>query len=69
MSDKVFEEVAALDAKGEHDQAINVLSQAVMQGDHRAKTALGKRLFVGDRSPYLPRRCSVHNGGGSGRRA
>jgi len=55
MSDKFFEEVAALDARGEHDHAINVLSQAVMQGNNEAKTALGKRLFVGDRSPYLPR--------------
>ena len=55
MTNPVLEQVNALDSKGQHDEAINVLSQAVMNGDEIAKTVLGKRLFVGDRSPYLPR--------------
>lgn len=55
MTQEVFTQVADLDARGEHDQAINILSQAVIDGNHKAKTVLGKRLFVGDRAPYLPR--------------
>jgi len=55
VTSQVFKQVAELDARGEHDQAINLLSQAVIDGDHVAKCVLGKRLFVGDRSPYLPR--------------
>ena len=44
-----------LDAQGNHDEAINVLAGATQNGDEIAKTVLGKRLLVGDRSPYLPR--------------
>lgn len=55
MTNQALEKAAEHDSRGEHDEAINVLSRAVMDGDQLAKTVLGKRLFVGDRSPYLPR--------------
>ena len=55
MTNQALEKAAEHDSQGEHDEAINVLSRAVMDGDRLAKTVLGKRLFVGDRSPYLPR--------------
>jgi prolyl 4-hydroxylase len=44
-----------LDAAGQHDDAINELALGTQAGDLEAQTRLGKRLFVGDRSPYLPR--------------
>jgi prolyl 4-hydroxylase len=44
---------AQLDAAGKHDEAINELSLATMEGDLQAMTQLGKRLLVGDRAPYL----------------
>lgn len=47
-------EAQAFDARGDHDEAINVLARATQQGDTAAKTTLGKRLLVGDRAPYLP---------------
>ena len=45
----------ALDAAGDHDEAVNVLALATQAGDNIAKTILGKRMLVGDRCPYLPR--------------
>jgi len=54
-SSPAIDEAIALDNQGNHDEAINVLSRATMEGDLLAKTRLGKRLLVGDRSPYLPR--------------
>lgn len=48
-------QAAALDAAGDHDEAVNMLARATQAGDLVAMTALGKRLLVGDRSPYLPR--------------
>jgi prolyl 4-hydroxylase len=51
----VLAEVEACDARGDHDEAVNVLARATQAGDHLAKTRLGKRLLVGDRAPYLPK--------------
>lgn len=51
----VIAEAEAFDARGDHDEAINVLARATQAGDQIAKTILGKRLLVGDRAPYLPR--------------
>lgn len=42
------------DRAGNHDEAVNILARATMSGDLQAMTALGKRLVVGDRAPYLP---------------
>lgn len=50
-----LQQAAALDAAGDHDEAVNVLARATQGGDLVAMTALGKRLLVGDRAPYLPR--------------
>ncbi|HTQ98717.1 MAG TPA: 2OG-Fe(II) oxygenase [Candidatus Acidoferrum sp.] len=44
-----------LDAEGRHDDAVNELAMAIQAGDLEAMVRLGKRLFVGDRAPYLPR--------------
>ena len=46
---------AAHDAAGRHDDAIDVLARATQAGDTAATVALGKRLLVGDRAPWLPR--------------
>lgn len=46
--------VAACDAAGEHDEAVNILAIATQTGDLAAMTMLGKRLLVGDRAPCLP---------------
>lgn len=46
---------AEYDGCGDHDEAINVLAGATHAGDLIAMTALGKRLMVGDRAPYLPK--------------
>jgi len=54
-SSSLIKQVDALDAQGNHDDAIDVLAGATQNGDELAKTILGKRLLVGDRSPYLPR--------------
>ena len=43
------------DAAGRHSEAINALAVATKQGDLEAMTALGKRLIIGDRGPYLPK--------------
>ena len=50
-----LQSVAALDASGKHDEAVDVLARATQVGDLKAMTMLGKRLLVGDRAPYLPR--------------
>lgn len=42
------------DARGRHDDAINMLARATKRGDVEAMTRLGKRLLVGDRAPHLP---------------
>ncbi len=44
-----------LDAQGLHDDAINLLALATQAGNVEAKLRLGKRLFTGQNSPYLPR--------------
>jgi prolyl 4-hydroxylase len=54
-NNKALQEAAARDAVGEHDEAVNALARATQAGDLVAMTALGKRLLVGDRAPYLPR--------------
>jgi prolyl 4-hydroxylase len=54
-SNKVLQEAAGFDAAGNHDEAVNTLARATQSGDLVAMTALGKRLLVGDRAPYLPR--------------
>jgi len=50
-----LELAAELDAAGRHDDAVNALAVATKQGDLAAMTELGKRLIIGDRSPYLPK--------------
>jgi hypothetical protein len=55
LSDSVLAAAEVFDARGDHDEAINVLARATQQGNLIAKTRLGKRLLVGDRAPYLPR--------------
>ena len=55
LSDSVLAEAEQFDAKGDHDEAVNVLARATQRGDPIAKTRLGKRLLVGDRAPYLPK--------------
>lgn len=50
-----LELAARLDAEGRHDDAINAISEATAAGVLDAMFLLGKRLFVGDRAPYLPR--------------
>jgi hypothetical protein len=47
------------DATGAHDDAINALARATRLGDIEATTRLGKRLIVGNNSPFLP-----HDGAG-----
>jgi prolyl 4-hydroxylase len=48
-----------LDTQGRHDDAINELALAAHAGNLEAVTRLGKRLFVGDKAPYMP-----HEGAG-----
>ena len=55
QTDTVLAKAAEFDARGDHDEAVNVLARATQAGDHTAGTHLGKRLLVGDRAPYLPR--------------
>lgn len=43
------------DAAGRHEDAVNALARASAQGDLEATTALGKRLIIGDRAPYMPK--------------
>jgi len=54
-TNSVITQVTALDAAGDHDEAVNHLARATQSGDLHAMTILGKRLLVGDRAPYLPR--------------
>ncbi len=51
----ILHTVAALDASGNHDEAVDLLARATQGGDLKAMTMLAKRLLVGDRAPYLPR--------------
>jgi prolyl 4-hydroxylase len=46
---------AAHDAAGRHDEAIDALAHATRDGDLDATVALGLRLLIGDRAPYLPK--------------
>lgn len=50
-----LELAARHDAEGRHEDAVNALAVATRQGDRAAMTALGKRLIIGDRAPYLPK--------------
>ena len=43
------------DAAGRHDEAVNALALATQSGDLEATVALGVRLLIGDRAPYLPK--------------
>lgn len=43
------------DAAGRHHEAIDALARATQAGDLDATVALGLRLLVGDRGPYLPK--------------
>lgn len=52
---QVLDQATACDNAGDHDEAVNVLARATRTGDLVAMTALGKRLLVGDRAPYLPK--------------
>jgi hypothetical protein len=45
---------AQCDAAGDHVAAVNRLAAAARANDVAALTALGKRLLVGDRAPFLP---------------
>ena len=47
--------VAALDAAGEHDEAINELARGTQAGDLPCTRALGLRLLTGDRGPLMPK--------------
>jgi prolyl 4-hydroxylase len=49
-----LERAQALDAAGEHDEAINELSRGTRAQDAAATRALGFRLLLGDRAPLLP---------------
>jgi prolyl 4-hydroxylase len=50
-----LELAAQHDAAGRYEDAVNALAVATKQGDVAAMTALGKRLIIGDRAPYLPK--------------
>lgn len=50
-----MQEVEALDAQGRHEEAVRLLDTFARNGDVEAKTLLGKRMIVGDRSPQAPR--------------
>lgn len=50
-----LELAAEHDAAGRHNEAIDTLARATARGDVDATVALGKRLLVGDRAPYLPK--------------
>ncbi len=52
---ETLRQVAACDAAGEYDEAVNLLATATQAGDLVAMTILGKRLLVGDRAPCLPK--------------
>jgi prolyl 4-hydroxylase len=54
LSDYVVE-AANYDAAHRHDEAVNSLARGVKAGDVESMTRLGKRLFIGDAAPYLPR--------------
>jgi prolyl 4-hydroxylase len=49
------QKAARLDAEGNHDEAVILLTQAAEAGDLHARTQLGKRLLVGDRAPRMPK--------------
>jgi prolyl 4-hydroxylase len=49
-----LETAAQHDAAGRFEDAVNALAVATRNGDVGAMTALGKRLIIGDRAPYLP---------------
>jgi prolyl 4-hydroxylase len=49
------EKAARMDAEGDYDQSLILLSKAAQEGDLYARTQLGKRLLVGDRAPRMQR--------------
>lgn len=49
------EKAARMDAEGNYNESLILLSKAAKEGDLYAKTQLGKRLLVGDRAPHLQR--------------
>ncbi len=49
------EKAARMDAEGNYDESLILLSKAAQEGDLYARTQLGKRLLVGDRAPHFQR--------------
>ncbi|MEN9705113.1 MAG: hypothetical protein RLZZ393_992 [Pseudomonadota bacterium] len=45
----------ALDAAGQHDEAINELARGTTAGDPQSTRQLGLRLLTGDRAPLMPK--------------
>jgi prolyl 4-hydroxylase len=45
---------ARMDAEGNHNEAIILLSKAAEAGDMQARTQLGRRMLLGDRAPRMP---------------
>lgn len=54
VSASPLERVAAWDAAGNHDEAVNELARGVRAGDAHCTRLLGLRLLSGDRAPWLP---------------
>jgi len=50
-----LELAAQHDAAGRYEEAINALSVGAREGDSDSMAALGKRLIIGDRGPFLPK--------------
>lgn len=49
------EKAARMDAEGNYNESIILLSKAAQEGDLHARSLLGKRLLVGDRAPRMQR--------------
>jgi len=53
------EKAARMDAEGNYNESIILLSKAAKEGDLDARTQLGKRLLVGDRAPRMQREGAI----------
>ncbi len=53
------EKAARMDAEGNYNESLILLSKAAKEGDQYARTQLGKRLLVGDRASVNRWRLSV----------
>jgi prolyl 4-hydroxylase len=49
------EKAARMDAEGNYNESLILLSKAAQEGDLYARTQLGKRILVGDRAPKFQR--------------